>query len=401
MNRSRHRPIPYLFTQNTNHTMEEVCESLADGVSVSLVDPVLYDELSNEITNYVNNQSMNHDDPRFLILLNCQNEIRKYQENYLINAKSPRRIRKTVSAESYDKYKDMMNEVIYSKTIPLMSQQDKNGLIAFMQKEKRIRNKEEDFKEALKIQEGITMIQRNEQIEKLNQIQETEIDELMSKLKQAKNNLKDMKERWESLVERCEKHKENELSKLKSAQQEEYNKAAEKYANDPPPSFKKPSLYLQELNIRKKALVCLKKYEEVEQLKEEIKRRSENEKRENAEEWNKLGKSQLSILESKHRRDYNNHALALQRELDKLKLAMNEEIQSATNKVSYFKEQIDQRNVLQRSATMQTSPRKKQGTRSIKRKASTQNLSQSSSASLIRNRKKIAHVLYTVHPSRK
>ena len=398
---TKHRPVPYLYTKDSQLDSSTVCQALINGVSVSLIDPQIYNNVINSIYQYINDLSLEEDDDEYQILMKCIEDMKSIQKNSENNDEisftSPRNKKRKIKEDpEKERMKILMNEVINSKTFPQMSDDEREKLIEFMQKEKRKMNEEENFREAISIQQGILRIQKEEQLTKLTELEEVQMDLLTTKKQNALNNYQDIKTRWENVLNQFKIYREDETKKLIDTQKEQLKEAEDKLKNEPPSSFRKESTYLQSLKQKKNALIQVRDYKEAEKIKYEIKIREKIEQQKIHEEWIEYCTNQLQQLRIKQERDLEVHIMAFDRQEEKLKLTMKEEIQAAYNKVRYFNGQISITGELQQNIENEKqidyNPTKRNPRASFAKTSSPPQIN------LIRNRKKIANALYSVHP---
>ena len=156
---------------------------------------------------------------------------------------------------------------------------------------------------------------------------------------------------------------------------------------------------MQSLRAKKNALIQIRDYKEAEKIKYEIKIREKIEQQKIHEEWIEFCQTQLQQLRMKQERDLEVHIMAFDRQEEKLKLNMKNEIQAAYNKVTYFNGQISITGELQQTIDNEKqidyNPTKKNPRATFVKSSSTSSTPQ---INLIRNRKKLAHTLYSVHP---
>ena len=354
----RHRPIPYLYTLDTKIEPQKVCEALINGVSITLIDPQIYDRIIDAINQYIGEKSLDESSQEYSILKKCVDQMENYihpsiedlpkiPENIVSSFSSaPKKFHRSPEKEKLykEKYDMLMNAVLYSQQFPAMNQQEREELISIMQCEKKRLNDEENFRDAIAMQQGIIRIQKVEQAAKRNEIKECEQGLLITKKNSAEENYKDVKERWDGVVKQFRIYRVEETSKFVEKNQNELKELEEKLANGPPPTFRKESQALIDMRAKKDQLVEAKEFKEAEKLKYEIKIREKIEEQETREEWTEYCKSQIQQMKDRHNKDLEVHVMAFDKEEEKIKEEMNSEIQAAYNKVQYYHDQLLLRN---------------------------------------------------------
>ena len=294
---------PYYYTVQSHPDGRTMMNALASGLDISLIDPQLFPLFYDLFPNYILKFQDQRDDATVEKLKFAQSYIDKYPERQrfqmmLRKTKKSEPVKKEVYSEN--ELKSQVKKVMKNQPDDSYTNEQMDAIVAALRKKKQKYAENDDFDKADAITRITNKFIKHCEFSESNQIQNDKSKDLRQKLKEAKRNHIDLKQRWKQVFETFYQKFDNEYMEMVKAQDQEIAELEQQRNGEMPPKFNKYSSELLNLKQRNKAMVYSKRYTEASEMQAEIQKLEAIEDQHNYNEWMKALDDQISKAQTKH-----------------------------------------------------------------------------------------------------
>jgi hypothetical protein len=297
------RPRLYLFTSASHPEIRTIIGALVNGVDICLVEPSLYPALNAQLEAHI---------PRFQ---DAKDEFaaerciaaRRYITQGYPEELERARILSFTPKPTPPKPQPYTQEQLGAEVARLLegnrsSNYDRIQCEAIVDELKERRKQaleSENYIAANGIEEAIAWMLRHTEAYSALKLQEEKAADLSQKLDEARQNLTDLRARWEAVFQTFRAQKDADFAEMCESSQESLRAVESQKKGAMPAKFKKYSPHLMNLKARERAMVAAKRYDDACDLHAELRALRQTEKARCRADWIAAVDDQLEKLSAR------------------------------------------------------------------------------------------------------